>query len=166
MSIPCSVLPAAIVVPHVIITLWYQLVVAFAQRLIDVTWTATMWFVHRPCSGIIVWLMIVAFLLDFTNDYDCVRMLYGGEDDECIRFMNTELSEEQWLQQLDTERLAIEELPIYIWVKSSEKCQFFFAGRCPAPRRATALGPQKSDEIVSLHPDQTPLTLADTFQLS
>ena len=59
---------------------------------------------RMPCSGIIIWLCIVALVLNFTNDLSLCRVLYGGEDDEAIRFMDTVRSEEKWLAEVETEK--------------------------------------------------------------
>ena len=63
----------------------------------------------------------------------------------------------------DTLRLRLADLGRF-GVKSSLKCQFFFAGRCPAPATPPGYrpGPPEISRDCQLHTDQTPLTLADT----
>ena len=59
-------------------------------------------------------LILVALVLKGTCGQSLCRVFYGGEDDECIRFMNMDaaLSEEEWLLQLEAEKRAIEQLPV------------------------------------------------------
>lgn len=68
--------------------------------------------VRLPCSGVVVWLCAVALVLNFTDDYSLCHALYGGEDDEAIRFMDTVLDEAQWLEDVERACRAIEELPV------------------------------------------------------
>ena len=66
-------------------------------------------------------LCIVALVLNST-DVNVYRALYGGEDDEAIRFMDTVLSEEKWLAEVESEKHMIEEMPV---VKGS--VDFFYS---------------------------------------
>ena len=94
-------------------------VLARAWCVIDIMVSAILWLGRRPC--IIVGLCIVALVLNST-DVNVYRALYGGEDDEAIRFMDTVLSEEKWLAEVESEKHMIEEMPV---VKGS--VDFFYS---------------------------------------
>ena len=76
---------------------------------------------RRHYSTIIIGLALLVALA--VNSGLC-HVLYGGEDDEAIRFMDmeTELGQELWLEQLETEKRSIEAMPV---VKGS--VDFFYS---------------------------------------
>jgi hypothetical protein len=86
----------------------------------DFAWSCTdafvavLRFVHRkPALSAVILLLLVALQLKGTFGFGLYCVLYGGEDDECIRFtMDAALSEEEWLVQLENEKRTIEELPV------------------------------------------------------
>ena len=56
----------------------------------DITLMAGLRLARMPCSGIIVWMCIVALALNLSYDFGLCRTLYGGEGNEAIRFMDTD----------------------------------------------------------------------------
>jgi hypothetical protein len=105
-----SVLPVAIVLLAILTSAW------------RIALMAALRFVRLPCSSIVVWAFLVALVLNVTEEYQCCRVLYGGEDNEAIRFMDTVLDEEQWLVELEAEKRAVEEMA---FVKGS--VDFFYS---------------------------------------
>ena len=119
-------MPLVVVAPLAVSLVLFMIIVdwvlALASWAMDITLMAGLRLARMPCSGIIIWMCIVALALDFTNHASFCRVLYGGEGDEAIRFMDMVLSEEKWIEEVESERRAVEELPV---VKGS--VDFFYS---------------------------------------